>query len=83
MSLLRPRRRESIDELYGLTEAEMNTLATYNSEINRGVMHTEEWRAAMRELQRRYDENRRARLSTDVRMSPAAMDRIQRDWHAK
>lgn len=83
MSLLRRRRREPIQELYGLTDAELNTLATYNSEINRGVVHTEEWRAAMRELQRRYDENRRARLSTDVRMSPAAMDRMQRDWRAQ
>lgn len=83
MSLLRRRRRESMEELFGLTEGEMRVLETYNSEINRGVVHTEEWRAAMRELQRRYDEARRIRLSADVRMSPAAMDRIQRDWSAE
>lgn len=81
MSLLRRRRREPMLEQFGLTEDEMRVLATYNGEINRGVVHTEEWCAAMRELQRRYDEART--LSTDVRMSPAAMDRIQRDWRAQ
>jgi hypothetical protein len=82
VSLLR-RRREPIRELFGLTEHEMHVLETYNGEINRGIVHTEEWCAAMRELQRRYNEGRRARLSTDFRMSPAAMDRIQRDWRAQ
>jgi hypothetical protein len=82
MSLLR-RRRAPMRELFGLTEDEVRVLATYNGEINRGIVHTEEWCAAMRDLQRRYDEGRRTRLSTDVRMSPAAMDRIQRDWRAQ
>jgi hypothetical protein len=39
-----------------MTEAELNKLADYNAERSRGIVHTEEWRARMAELQRRYEE---------------------------
>lgn len=83
MSLLRRRDSMTHEELFGLTEGEMRVLATYNGEINRGIMHTEAWRTAMRELQRRYDEARLSRLSTGLRTSPAAVDRMQQDWRTE
>lgn len=35
--------------------SEVNKLATYNSETSRGIVHTEEWKARMAELQRVFD----------------------------
>lgn len=40
---------------YGLTEHEINTLGTYNSEKARGLMHTPEYTEQMRVLQGRFD----------------------------
>lgn len=40
---------------YGLTEHEINTLATYNSEKARGLMHTPTYTEQMRVLQGRFD----------------------------
>lgn len=38
-----------------LTEAEIDTLATYNTERRRGIRHTEEWCERMVGLQARFD----------------------------
>lgn len=35
------------------------TLATYNAERARGIMHTPEWQAAMAQLQDEFDARRR------------------------
>lgn len=43
-----------------LTDNEVNTLARYNGEVSRGLRHTPEWKARMRELQRRFNEETRA-----------------------
>jgi hypothetical protein len=37
-----------------LNYLELETLACYNSEVRRGIMHTSEWREAMEALQKRY-----------------------------
>ena len=34
---------------------EFHVLATYNSEVARGLVHTPEWAARMAELQARFD----------------------------
>jgi hypothetical protein len=34
-------------------------LAAYNAEVARGIVHTDEWKAKMAELQRRFDEEHR------------------------
>jgi hypothetical protein len=39
-----------------MTEREIETLARYNSEVGRGIMHRPDWVAKMAELQCRYDE---------------------------
>jgi hypothetical protein len=39
-----------------LTNDEINTLAMYNSEKARGIVHTNEWVAKMNDLQIRFDE---------------------------
>lgn len=46
---------EEADDLEPLTEREVNTLATYNTERSRGILHNPEWRDRMAELQARYD----------------------------
>lgn len=33
----------------------ISTLATYNSEVARGIVHTEKWKAHMVKLQERFD----------------------------
>lgn len=38
-----------------MTLSEVNRLAVYNSEVTRGIVHTEETRREMAELQRRFD----------------------------
>ena len=40
-----------------LTALEINTLAKYNSEVARGIMHVCSWQDKMREYQRRYDDH--------------------------
>lgn len=39
-----------------MTEREIDTLARYNAEVGRGIMHQPDWVEKMIELQRRYDE---------------------------
>jgi hypothetical protein len=39
----------------GLSQHQMNQLSTFNSERNRGIMHTPEYSARMAALQRMYD----------------------------
>jgi len=43
-----------------LTNGEINDLATYNSEVARGIVHTDEWKARMSELQTRWNNRKRA-----------------------
>ena len=38
-----------------MTRDEIDTLARYNSEVARGVLHTPEWNAKMAGLQARFD----------------------------
>lgn len=38
-----------------LSHVEVDKLATYNAEVYRGLVHTDEKRAEMAELQRRFD----------------------------
>lgn len=44
------------DNIYGLSEIEFNQLAKYNSEVARGIMHTEEWKQKMAQLQKTYND---------------------------
>jgi len=53
-------RREPSRARCGLNDLELATLSIYNGEVQRGLVHTEQWRAAMSELQHRYDQARRA-----------------------
>jgi hypothetical protein len=39
----------------GLSFDEFNTLATYNAEVARGIMHTTQWKVKMAALQQRWD----------------------------
>lgn len=43
----------------GLHQAELDMLAAYNAERSRGLVHDDEWRVAMADLQRRFDDNQR------------------------
>ncbi len=38
-----------------LTQQEMETLGRFNTEQARGLLHSEEWLAKMKELQARFD----------------------------
>lgn len=40
-------------------EKQFNDLATYNSEVARGIVHTEEYILKMQGLQKQYDEKMR------------------------
>jgi hypothetical protein len=44
-----------LPEFGGLTQHEMEQLATYNTERDRGLMHTPEWQEKMRSLQVMFD----------------------------
>jgi hypothetical protein len=54
------RRRSTADR--GLTEYEVNQLATYNAERARGIVHTPGWQAQMAVLQARFDVAAHARM---------------------
>lgn len=41
--------------LSGLTEVELQRLGAYNAERARGLVHTDEWQAAMAALQARFN----------------------------
>lgn len=43
------------DPYRGLTWHEYSQLMVYNAERDRGILHTQEWQAAMSQLQRKYD----------------------------
>jgi hypothetical protein len=45
-----------------LTEDPWVTLGRYNAEVARGIVHTEEWRVQMADLQRQFDEEQHANL---------------------
>jgi hypothetical protein len=38
-----------------LSEEDVNTLARYNSECDRGLLHNEKWKKKMEELQNKYN----------------------------
>ncbi len=38
-----------------VTNGEIQTLGTYNQERSRGILHSEEWKVKMADLQKRYD----------------------------
>lgn len=38
-----------------MNDRDLYTLATYNSEVARGIMHSEEWKRQMAQLQTWYD----------------------------
>lgn len=42
-------------ELPGLTREEVRILDAYNAEVDRGIVHTNEWAQQMEELQKRFD----------------------------
>lgn len=42
-------------------EPQFQVLATFNSEVARGLLHSEEWKAKMAQTQRWYDEKLRAK----------------------
>jgi hypothetical protein len=46
-----------------MSHEEINQLATYNAEISRGLLHSQEWIAKMQELQRRFDREYAAQVS--------------------
>jgi hypothetical protein len=43
----------------GMTPQELLLLATYNAEVARGIVHTDEWNAEMAELQRMFNDSNR------------------------
>lgn len=45
-----------------LTMKEIDMLALYNSEVARGIVHTDEWKAVMAALQKRFNEEQRFKL---------------------
>jgi hypothetical protein len=49
------RRREFDAIVHGLRQHELDRLARYNSEVWHGIVHTDEHRALMAELQSRFD----------------------------
>lgn len=51
------RKPASVNRTYGLTNAEITALSTYNSEVARGLVHTESYKLRMKDLQRRYNTN--------------------------
>jgi hypothetical protein len=38
-----------------MTAQDVHELATYNNEVNRGIVHTQEWKAKMAVLQERWN----------------------------
>lgn len=48
---------DDIEPCGGLEEQQFKTLATYNSEKARGIVHTEAWELKMADLQRKFNEN--------------------------
>ena len=50
---------------------EYDYLATYNAEVARGIVHTDEWKARMREEQRRFDDRNRPQPSREGPEDPA------------
>jgi hypothetical protein len=46
--------------VYGLSENDLKTLAEFNSETQRGLVHAPEWVAKMKRLQEIFDRNRKA-----------------------
>ena len=46
--------------------SEFNDLAVYNAETHRGLMHTEEWKKRMEEVQKRFNEWQRNHLYKGV-----------------
>jgi hypothetical protein len=74
------------EERYGLSDHAMQELAKYNSEVARGLVHTDEWRERMSILQDRYHEaSRRDRrkehsmVTVTSLLGPAYRDRKWRD----
>lgn len=51
----RVRGRPRVIDAERLTREEVSLLATYNSEVARGLMHTEQWASEMAALQSRFD----------------------------
>jgi hypothetical protein len=49
----------------GLTQFETQILGQYNSERNRGLLHTPAWMEEMADLQRRFDEDHPLRRHDD------------------
>lgn len=45
-----------------MNDRDLYMLATYNSEVSRGLLHTEEWKQRMAELQQIYDAEEAARI---------------------
>jgi hypothetical protein len=52
---------EPQERFSGLSEADFNTLARYNTECAHGIMHTLEWQEQMAALQARFNAAGRAR----------------------
>ena len=53
----RRRAREELDVMPWLTlsEQEISRLATFNAEVSRGIVHTDEYAAEMAKLQRKFN----------------------------
>jgi hypothetical protein len=55
----------------GLTPNELLALATYNAEVGRGIVHTDEYDDRMRELQEQFDDSNRPQSAREGSQDPA------------
>lgn len=53
-------------EMYGLSESQLHELATYNSEKERGILHSQSWHDKMAQFQFAYDQAARKRMNALV-----------------
>lgn len=52
---------------YGMSEAQLKQLATYNAEVARGIMHTQAWQSRMTSLQVYFNEAQNKHLAAEMR----------------
>lgn len=57
----RLRQRDTAYAIVGLDQVQVDRLAIYNAEVDRGIIHAADYAAAMAEIQDRYIQMRRAR----------------------
>jgi hypothetical protein len=57
-----------------IREHEINTLARYNAEVARGIVHTEEWKIKMAGYQARYNRDEQQRVLAELKASGATVE---------